>query len=105
MFYSVNGSSIRHDNDLLAKLDRMIVLGCSDAYINQSLIEVNTAFDYIGSWFVLVIGMVFFNLYIDYCGLYLSYGGTWSKMNRVMCRLLKGKYCCPKQKHKSDEET
>ena len=76
----------------------MMVLGCSDAYINKSLIEMNQAFDYIGSWFMLVILMVLFNLYIDYCGLYLSYGGTWNKINRYLCRFVKGKYCCPGKK-------
>ena len=106
MFYSVKNTRISSNNDLLAKLDRIIVLGCSDDYINQSLIEINQAFDYISSWFVLVILMVLFNIYIDYFGLYLSYGGTWNKINRYLCRCVRGKYCCQKKKeyHKINSE-
>ena len=98
MFYSVNNTRISSNDDLLAKLDRIIVIGCSDDYINQSLIEINQAFDYISSWFGLVILMVLFNIYIDYFGLYLSYGGTWNKINRYLCRCVRGKYCCQKKK-------
>jgi hypothetical protein len=48
MFYSINNSKVVHDEDLLNKLNRMIILGCSDEYINGQLREINMAFEYIG---------------------------------------------------------
>lgn len=99
IFYSVNNSGISGNNDLLAKLDRIILLSCSDPYINQSLMEINVAFDYISSWFALVIIMVLFNIYIDYFGLYLSYGDTWRKLHAYvcMCKCFRVKNCCKKK--------
>ena len=76
------------NDDVKNKLGSIILMSCSDNYINNQLIEIDVAFDFVTNWFTWPMLLLILNLYIDYCGLELSYGGTWN----MMCR--KARRCC-----------
>jgi len=76
------------NDDVKNKLGSIILMSCSDNYINNQLIEIDVAFDFVTNWFTWPMLLLIFNLYIDYCGLELSYGGTWNMMLR------KARRCC-----------
>ena len=81
-------------DDVMDNLNRIIVIGCSDNYINEQLIDIDQAYDFIDTWFTLPMLLLIFNLYLDYCGLKLSYGGTWNRLYRKISR----KFRCFKYK-------
>jgi hypothetical protein len=45
--------------------------------------------------------LLIFNLFIDYCGLKLSYGGTWNRFYRNLSRKM---FCFRKKKQAQKQE-
>ena len=84
----VGNNFLRHD-DVKQKLGSIILISCSDNYINSQLIEIDQAFDFVENWFTWPMLLLLLNLYIDYCGLELSYGGTWNRMLRKAKRIFR----------------
>ena len=83
-----SGFFYAHD-EVKNKLGSIILISCSDIYINNQLIEIDKAFDFVENWFKWPMLLLLFNFYIDYCGLELSYGGTWNRMLRKAKRMFR----------------
>ena len=77
----------------------MIFMKCGDRGMNKALTEIYGGFTFIDSWFYLLILTIVANFYLDYCALYMSYGGTWGHIGRHAYRLL---VCKPCRKGKKD---
>uniref|UniRef100_A0A7S3IN36 Uncharacterized protein n=1 Tax=Strombidium inclinatum TaxID=197538 RepID=A0A7S3IN36_9SPIT len=91
------------DRELVKDLERMILIQCSDDFVNSELQQTYMAYIFIDSWFIILVAMIVFNFYLDFLGLTLTYGGTWNKLNRkchriVTCRCRKKKRSPQKEK-------
>jgi len=63
----------------------MIANNCSDSDVMKVINHMYMSFKFINDYLYLFIFMLILNFYIDYLGLPLSYGSTWTKMKRNIC--------------------
>ena len=79
-YYKPEVNGVKYN--IIDTLIRMASVDCSDENVDTVIMHLYESFKFLKDWMTIGIFFLVLNIYIDYFGLTLSYGGTWNKMWR-----------------------